>query len=253
MSLNRNITAICAGTKGIGKTWLTVTICHALSLMKKKTLLFDADCSIENAAYQIGFDKTTPYGLLFNGSLTLNNASSYFADGKFDMICSPSGEGLLDTAPIGRAQILAADLSYLAKYYNHVLIDCADYASKNLNPFLKICSNIIVIVNANSASSTEAFKTITELKKFNADTPVYIIVNRASSHEEGRQIFKTLLKASKEYINVNLKLLGVIRQDARIREAVLNQALILNRYPECEGAEDCVALTRRFLEIGNDV
>lgn len=248
MNTAYNITAVCAGTKGIGKTWLTVTICHALSLMNKKTLLFDADCSIENVAYQTGFTKTVPYSALFSGKLTLNNAAYYFDDGKFDIICSSPQENFFNTAPIGRAQILAADLVHLAKYYDHVLIDCADYSSKNLNPFFRACANIIVIVNANSASSTEAFKTISALKKFSPNAQINIIVNRAGSHEEGKQIFKTLLKAADEYINIKLKLLGIIRQDSRIREAVLNQALILNRYPKCEGAEDCVSLVRNFVE-----
>ncbi len=248
--INKNhITAVCAGTKGIGKTWLTVAICHALALMNKKTLLFDADCSIENVAYQTGFNKTVPYNTLLSGQLTLNNAPQFFIDGKFDIICSSPGECLFDTAPIGRVQVLAADLKHLAKYYDHIFIDCADYDSKNLSPLFNVCNDIIVIVNANSASSTEAFKTISKLKNFTSKTAIDIIVNRAASHEEGRQVFKTLLKAAKEYINVDLNLLGVIRQDSRIREAVLNQALILNRYPGCEGAEDCVALVRHFVEV----
>ena len=61
-------------------------------------------------------------------------------------------------------------------------------------------------------------------------------------------MFKTLLKASKEYINIKLNLLGIIRRDARIREAAVSHCLILDRYPDCDGAQDCLLLADNFLE-----
>ena len=53
--------AICSGTKGIGKTWLSVNLSHGLSLLKNKVLFFDADCGIENISYQLGFELKKSY------------------------------------------------------------------------------------------------------------------------------------------------------------------------------------------------
>lgn len=242
------ITAVCSGTTGIGKTWFTAALCHALSLMKKNVLFFDADCGLENISYQNNLEKSTPYTSLITGKATLNNAVFHFDRGKFDIISAPSGEDYLPLAPIGRAQILAGDLSHLAQYYDYVFIDCSDDGNKQLNPFFNICNNIIILVNACSSSSIAAFKKIEELQSIAPQTEFYIVINRALSNEEGIQTYKTLLKAGKEYIKVNLNLLGIIRQDARIRDTVINKALLLNRYPKCEGAEDSVTVARRFLE-----
>ena len=242
------ISAICSGTTGIGKTWFAAALCHALSLMRKNVLYFDADCGLENISYQNSLEKSTPYASLINGQCTLNNAVFRFERGKFDVISSPSGEDALISAPIGRAQILAGDLLRLAQYYDYVFIDCADNGSKQLNPFFNICKNIIILVNACSSSSIAAFKKIEELQSIAPQARFNIVINRALSYEEGRQTYKTLLKASKEYIKVDLNLLGIIRQDARIRDTVINHALLLNRYQKCEGAEDSVAAARRFLE-----
>ena len=243
-----NIVAVCAGTKGIGKTWFTVALCHALSLKHKKILFFDADCGLENVAHQTELQKCADYSALFSGALTLNTAVSPFVDGNFTVICSEPGNDAFNLAPIGRAQILAGDLSSFSQYFDFVLMDCSDNNNQNLNPFLHICKNILIIVNANSSSSTEAFKTITKLKKICPEANFHIVVNRASSYEEGRQAFKTLLKASKEYINIKLNLLGIIRRDARIREAAVSHCLILDRYPDCDGAQDCLLLADNFLE-----
>lgn len=242
------VSAVCSGTTGIGKTWFATALCHALSLMKKNELYFDADCGLENISYQNNLEISTPYSSLISGKITLNNAVFHFERGKFDVISSPSGEDALTTAPVGRAQILAGDLAHLAQYYDYVFIDCSDDGCKQLNPFFNICKNIIIIVNACSSSSIAAFKKIEELQTIAPRAKFNIVINRALSYEEGRQTYKTLLKASKEYIKVDLNLLGIIRQDARIRDSVINKALLLNRYAKCEGAEDSVAVARRFLE-----
>ena len=248
-----NIVAVCAGTKGIGKTWFTAAICHALGLLHKKILFFDADCGLENVAHQTELQKCADYSALFSGALTLNTAVSPFVDGNFTVICSEPGNDAFNLASIGRVQVLAGDLTLLAQYFDFVFMDCSDNENQNLNPFLHICKNILIIVNANSSSSAEAFKTILKLKKICPDSHLNIIVNRADSYEEGRQIFKTLLKASKEYININLNLLGIIRRDSRIREAAVNHCLILERYPDCEGAQDCKAIANSFLEKFDEI
>ena len=242
------ISAICSGTTGIGKTWFAAALCHALSLMKKNVLYFDADCGLENISYQNNLEASTPYTSLISGKNTLNNAVFNFEHGKFDVISSPSGEDALTTAPIGRVQILAGDLAHLAQYYDYVFIDCSDDGNKQINPFFSICKNIIIIVNACSSSSIAAFKKIEELQTIAPHSNFDIVINRALSYEEGRQTYTTLLKASKEYIKVDLNLLGIVRQDARIRDSVVNKALLLNRYAKCEGAEDSVTVARRFLE-----
>ena len=139
---------------------------------------------------------------------------------------------------MGRAQLLAGDLAYFSKSYDYVFIDCADEAGKTINPFFNICRNIIVLADADPSSVTAAYHKLETLKKIAAETRFHIIINRAISFEEGVQTYKTLLKAAEEYIKINLNLLGIIRQDSRIREAVINRSLLLNRYPACEGAED---------------
>ena len=75
-----------------------------------------------------------------------------------------------------------------------------------------------------------------------------MVINRAYSYNEGNQIYKTILQAAKNYINVDLSLLGIIRQDTRIRDSVLNKSLLINRYPASEGAEDVFKITKNILE-----
>ena len=251
--MENNLIAICSGTKGIGKTWLSVSLCNSFSLLKKKVLFFDADCSIENVAYQLGINCGRNYNLLLNGNTTINNIVYSFDKGGFDIISANSGENILSSAPIGRVQILAKDLFCFSKYYDYTFIDCSDDDIKNANAFLNVCKNIVLVVNADLISSVGAYKKIEKIKKINPNAKIKIIINRAYSYNEGKQIYDNLLKACEDYIKTDLELLGFIRQDSRIRDCVLNKSLLLNKYPASEGAEDIFLVSQKLLEGINNV
>ena len=246
--MKNHLIAVCSGTKGVGKTWFAINLSHALGLLKKKVLFFDADCGIENISYQLGIDVMNSYQSLLNGSVTINNAVFKYERGVFDIVCSKSGEGVLSSAPIGRVQVLAKDLFCFSKYYDCVVLDCSDDDVKNVNSFINICNTVFIIVNADPISSEGAYKKIEKIKKINPKADIKIIVNRAISYNEGNQIYKSLLKAAQSYINVDLNLAGIIRQDTRIRDCVLNKSLLLNRYLASEGAEDMIKISQKILE-----
>ncbi len=50
---NRMI-AVASGKGGVGKTWFSITLAHALSGLKQKTLLFDGDLGMANVDIQLG-------------------------------------------------------------------------------------------------------------------------------------------------------------------------------------------------------
>ncbi|MGE4561902.1 MAG: P-loop NTPase, partial [Rhodospirillales bacterium] len=43
---SRNILAIASGKGGVGKTWFSITLAHALANRGYKTLLFDGDLGL---------------------------------------------------------------------------------------------------------------------------------------------------------------------------------------------------------------
>ena len=250
--MENHLIAICSGTKGIGKTWLAVTLSNALSLLKKKVLFFDADCSVTNITYQLDLKNTKNYKSLINGNAILNNNIVFNEKAGFDIISSHPGDSVLSSGPVGRIQVLARDLFCFSKYYDHIVVDCSDDDVKNVNNFINICKTIIIIVNTDPTSLINAYKKIEKIKKINSTAKIHIVINRAFSYNEGNNIYENLLKASSDYIKVDLNLLGIIRQDSRIRECVLNKSLLLHRYPASEGAEDVFSISKKILEITNN-
>ena len=50
----KNIVAVASGKGGVGKTWFSITLAHALTRMGKKVLLFDGDLGLANVDVQLG-------------------------------------------------------------------------------------------------------------------------------------------------------------------------------------------------------
>ena len=48
------VVAIASGKGGVGKTWLSITLAHALAHAGRRVLLLDADLGLANVDIQLG-------------------------------------------------------------------------------------------------------------------------------------------------------------------------------------------------------
>jgi len=236
-----NIVAVCSGSKGVGKTWFTAALCQSLSLKKQKVLFFDADGGIENIAWQLGLKQSDLYVKMLKNEITLNNAVTTYSKGKFDVIYADPKKNFLSAYPVGRSQILAMDLKNFSFLYDQVLVDCSETNVQLKNIFLHLADKIILMMESNSTGLTSAYKELEHIKLIYPLAEVFVVVNHVFSKSEGEQTFQTLLEADKQFIGLKPKLLGVINQDGRIRDCVLNKTTLFERYPICQS----------LTEIGN--
>lgn len=233
-----NIISVYSGTKGIGKTWFASVLSQSLSLHKQKVLFFDADGSIENIAWQLGLKKSDLYLKMLKNQITLNNAVTHYNKGRFDIIYAGERENPLASYPVGRCQILAYDLKNFAMNYEKVVIDCSDTNIKFTNMLLNLSSRIILLVKPNLVGLTDAYKELEHIKSVSPQAKIFIVINHALSQSEGEQIYKTLLNADKQFISTSPILAGIINQDGRIRDCVLNKAALFERYPVCQSLSE---------------
>ena len=112
-----------AGKGGVGKTWFSITLAHALAQSGQKTLLFDGDLGLANIDIQLGLMPTHDLGSVIAGKITLNQAICHYDDGNFDIIAGRSGSGSLANVPISRLQLINDDLRLLAGGYDRVIVD----------------------------------------------------------------------------------------------------------------------------------
>jgi len=62
-----NVIAIASGKGGVGKTWFSITLSHALAMAGKKVLLFDGDLGLANVDVQLGLMPKRDLNDVFEG------------------------------------------------------------------------------------------------------------------------------------------------------------------------------------------
>src|ERR1700742_3274016 len=77
--------AVASGKGGVGKTFFSITLSHALARRGQKTLLFDGDLGLANIDIQLGLMPQYDLGSVIAGKLSLNQAAMQYEPGGFDV------------------------------------------------------------------------------------------------------------------------------------------------------------------------
>ena len=234
----RNMFAIASGKGGVGKTWFSITLAHALAKKGQRILLFDGDLGLANLDIQLGLMPKQDLSNVISGRLTLNQAIVDFPDGGFDIIAGRSGSGGLANIASSRLQMVGDDLALLSANYDTVLMDLGAGIERTVRQLAHNAKTCIVLLTDEPTSLTDAYAFI---KIMHADRPeieIKIVTNVVNSTREGERTYNTLLKACQGFLKISPPLLGVIRRDTRVREAIRAQTPLLTRFPNCEAAQD---------------
>ena len=103
--------AVASGKGGVGKTWLSVTLCQILARQGRNVLLFDGDLGLANVDIQLGLAPEKDLGGVLAGKYTLDQAISHCREGSFDVIAGRSGSGIDSMASSPRPKISASEWS----------------------------------------------------------------------------------------------------------------------------------------------
>jgi flagellar biosynthesis protein FlhG len=243
----RNVLAVASGKGGVGKTWFSITLTHAMVLEGRKVLLFDGDLGLANIDIQLGLMPKYDLGGVISGRISLKDAVTHFPDGDFDIIAGRSGSGSLANLPATRLQALSDDLIQTGKEYDKVLIDLGAGVDQGVRQMTGLANTVIVITNGDPTSLTDAYAFIKVTHMARPKTDIRVVVNMAKDRKEGQAIYNKLLKACEGFLKISPPLLGVIRADSKVSECIRNQTPLLTRHPNCDAAQDIEAIAQTLL------
>lgn len=245
--LCRNMFAIASGKGGVGKTWFSITLCHALSKRSKHVLLFDGDLGLANVDIQLGLTPERDLGAVIEGTSTLPGAVTKYPEGGFDILAGRSGSGSLAALPSQKISELRNDLIALARGYDYVIVDLGAGVDRSVRQLAGPAAATYVVVTDEPTSLTDAYAYIKLSRAANPQADMRVVVNMAASIIDGQKTFETIRKACETFLNYEPQLMGIIRRDTKVREAIRAQTPLLVRSPSSDAANDVDAIASRIV------
>lgn len=242
-----NMIAVASGKGGVGKTWFSSTLCYTLARAGKRVLLFDGDLGLANVDIQLGLTPDKDLGAVMDGQSTLEGAITHYPEGKFDILAGRSGSGNLASLPMQKLANLRNDLVKLANNYDRVIVDLGAGVDRPVRLMAGPAGLTIIVVTDEPTSLTDAYAFIKLTKAATPSANMALVVNMAASQREGEKTYETILNVCRNFLKYEPPLLGIIRRDTKVREAIRAQMPLLQRYPTTEAAQDVEAIARKLL------
>lgn len=247
---NRNIIAIASGKGGVGKTWFSITLAHALAQAGRRTLLFDGDLGLANVDVQLGITPRGELADVISGEARLEEIVTPFDGGAgkngFDVVAGHSGSyGLANLAP-AKLVALRGELQAYSHQYDWVVLDLGAGIERTVRHMAAQSRACLVITTDEPTAITDAYAYIklTALERL-ADG-IRVVVNMATSEEDGQRSYATLLRACREFLKIEPPFAGIVRRDDQVKEAIRRQDSLLRRNPNADAARDVDSIARRL-------
>lgn len=240
-----NLIAVASGKGGVGKTWFSITLAHALTKMGKKVLLFDGDLGLANVDVQLGLMPKRDLNDVIRGRLSLDKVVQPYEDGEFDIIAGRSGQASLSSLPSQRLAHLRDQILEVAGDYDIVIADLGAGVDRTVRMLSATATSTVLLTTDEPTSLTDAYAFIKLGNAAGMSKNISIVVNQASSDMEGEKTYKTLLKACQNFLRLKPPLMGMIRVDPKVKECIRHQTPILTRSPNAQAAGDVEGIAKK--------
>ncbi|MBN1380259.1 MAG: MinD/ParA family protein [Deltaproteobacteria bacterium] len=224
------VISVTSGKGGVGKTNIVANLAYLLSQMKKKTLIFDADCGLANIDLILGL--TPKYNLyhVLTGEKTLKET---IINGPGGIKILPSSSGIQELTSLSKGQKFALqdELNSLHSRPDFMLIDTSAGINENVMYFNMVAGDIIVVVTPEPTSLTDAYALIKVLYQRHAKKRFRLLVNMVKTEDEAKEVFIRMAQATNHFLNLSIEHLGYVLYDENLALAVKKQKLLAELYP----------------------
>ncbi len=243
------VITVTSGKGGVGKSNLTLGLALALTNLRKKVLIWDADLGLANIDVLLGLKTTSTIHDLLSGSKSLNEV---IVEGPGGLKIMPAASGILELGELseGQKQRLLSEFDDYDGDLDYLLIDTAAGIGSNVLYFNLAAQERIVVLTNEPTSITDAYALIKVLHTRYQQKSFHILPNQVSGPKEAKSVFSLLSAVADKHLNeVSLHLIGHVPRDEAVTRAVRAQKPFLLTDPGAEASKQVAEIAKRV--VGN--
>jgi flagellar biosynthesis protein FlhG len=138
--------------------------------------------------------------------------------------------------------------------FDWVLLDTGAGISDVVLFAISLAEQVLVVVTPEPTSMTDAYATIKVLATQQERRAIQLLVNQVQQPTEGKTVRNQLQQVVQRFVDVSLpqpltlELVGEVKSDPAVREAVRKRQLLMEAYPGTEAAQAIRSLAGRLCE-----
>ena len=249
--MNNNFTlsvAIMSGKGGVGKTNIALNLACALYSKEYRTLLMDCDLGLANLDVMLGIAPEGTLQDLLVGDADASSIIYSLSDG-FDILPAASGVPELVEMDNDMRDLLLRRMLPALSHYDYVFLDLGAGINTTVQSFASMAAARIVVVTPEPTALTDSYALIKVLATHHKVRDFLVVVNQVENRQEESSTFKRLFAACQRFLGVEPVLLGSIRTDRCVPEAVRRQTPYLNAFPDNPASQDIHEIARKLIRI----
>ena len=225
------IIAVTSGKGGTGKTNVVANLAYALSTSGQKVMVLDADLGLGNIDVLLGIAPRHTIQDVIKGDKKL---SDVLVKGPGGMKILPAGTGVQELSHLteGEKLTLLSEIDLIDDDIDTFFIDTGAGISSNVMYFNVAAQEIIVVVSPEPTAITDAYAIIKILSTKYCENHFKLLVNEVKNEMEAMEVYNNICNVADRFLNISIDYFGYILFDKNVNNAVMNQKVILELYPE---------------------
>lgn len=244
--------SIMSGKGGVGKTNLALNLGYALFDQGLKSLLMDCDLGLANLDVLLGIAPEKNLQDLLRQGESPKDVVVSIERGGLDFLPAASGVPELVEMDEDLQDVLFTKIMQLLERYQMLVLDLGAGINSTALAFASMTQLRMIVVTPEPTSLTDSYAMMKVLATEHGVDDFLVVVNMASSKAEAMTTFERLGGACRNFLGIEPRLLGYIRLDSHVPDAVRNQKPLLRHAPDCKASEDIRRLAKVFMRYRQD-
>lgn len=242
------IITVTSGKGGVGKSNFAVNLAIALTELKQKVILLDADLGLANVDVILGISPAYNLAHVIVGDKSIMDI---ICEGPRGIKIIPGGTGMQELANLKDWQLenFLTKLSQLEGQADYLIIDTGAGLSRTVLSFTLAADEVIVVTTTEPTALTDAYGMIKTIRQQRYQGMIRLVVNRVTTDNEGSVVYNKLKIAINRFLKYSIEYLGQIREDPKVGQAVKEQQPFLIAYPYTQATQDIYAMAAKISNV----
>ena len=241
--------AILSGKGGVGKSNLALNLSYALFRAGHRALLMDFDVGLANVDVLLGLSPEKNLQDLFRPEVTAAEVMVPVEQGGFDFLPAASGVPELLEMDDDMREILFQKLNASFSAYDYLMLDLGAGISQTVLTVAVMSHVRVLVVTPEPTSLTDSYAVIKVLHTQYGITDFHILVTQVESAADTKTTYSRLSAACQHFLGFAPELLGGVRSDPALPDAVRRQIPLMRHAPRSPAAQDILSAAVKLHRI----